>query len=1139
MIKNLFKKADIFQLIRKGNVKKVDEKLNEDVIYERSEDGYFPIEIALLSNQLEIVKLFVSRGVEIPDKIDDIGIIHKLVQENCSNYELIKYIVEVNGNVNYLSSGVSALGECMKCRQTDFKMVKTLLELGADVNASSDHWLTPLVLLIKNYDKSTTEKIKMLKLFENSNVEFKTKRNPFFFGNNRTNLYLPVLQNREHKLFIQLLRNLKNITDEEMDTIKNYINQSNFTGKILDELLVTNEELSLNLYFPASIYQYSELVKQIETRDIETMQNENFVLEFCINEKLLLEEKKDLIQKFISKGGELKGIKKFGRDDTYGFNLLSYIACFTQGKHFLELVEYLIEEGAEIECDGESALFNALWFAKKDYAELFLRKGANINFVCENGDRVFSRIGMVTIQGNESGFDECFDLMKLVYSHIDDSKERIDLMQRPYQYRSSDENDYVKTNPFCFFVFTYISQIEMKVLDYYFENGFDMNTTTHYEELDFNMLRHIFNSRNQEFLMNVLKTHTEIDTCEDDGYPYVLNYLKTENYELIELLIRRLSDINRIFTVNGNNTTLFEQSIVHSTSNEEVSRIILDCREDLDVDYSLKVSTIVNAFKAKYTIETMEKIIKNAKDVDKRFEYQMYSNCKKSHFTPLTFVCSAQPFYDDARELSVDQTYEYVINVAKMLIDEGADVNAKFKSERIERKYAVGVEKEEDSILERAFVSDEIYSGTKISELLLSSGADIKVTTGAFNTRIEHFLTLWDHFDDDTCISHFELLKKYRSEDLDLNVKTNLGNNTVLSAAQHCRAKLIQWLIENGADQFMIGGHDNSNAIDRAITVWPDKEPQARVETVKVLLEAGLDIEIRNPQSQTPLMAAAEVGALDVVKFLLENGADVEAVSDEGENAICFAVKGAYDYQFTRKSGMNESNKIRIINLLVEYGCDINCVPLEGLTPLGYSIWGKYNEIFNCLMKLGADINLKDSFGITPLMRTILCENVNAKRSLLSNDNIDVSIEDKNGQNILFYLVREADTDDNVNEFIKFINEYKAPYTKNDFGEYPLFYAAEGRINFTRAILQIDADLNCEDVKGATPLLIACGFYIEYADDFRFGIQEIIIEALIKKGADINYNNKNGISALDIAKRINNSSLVDYLLSLGAKPKQI
>lgn len=1138
MFKNLFKKDDIFNLIKKSNIKKVEEKLNEDILYERNEDGYFPIEVALLSNQLEIVKLFVSKGVEIPKKIDNIGILHKLVKENCDNYELIEYIVEINQNINDLSSGISAIAECMKCKKTDFKMVKTLLDLNADMNVSSDHWLTPLVLLIKNNDKTTVEKIELLKLFEKRNIEFKTKKNPFFFGATRTNLYLPILQSREYKLFIQLLRNLKNITDEEMDSIKNYINQSNFKGKILDELLNTNQELSLNLYFLASIYKYSELVSQLEIRDIDVIQKENFVIEVCISQKLSLQQKKELIQNFVSKGGKLKGIKEFGADGMHKFNLLSYLACFYQSTHSLELIEYLIEAGAKIESYGESALFNALWFAKKDYVELFLRKGANVNFVCENKDRVFSRIGMLTIQGKESGFDECFDLMKLVYSHINNLKEKKELMQRPYQYRSSGENNYVKTNPFCFFVFSYMSKIEMKVLDYYLKNGFDIDTVTHYEELDFNMLRHIFNSKNLEFLISVLKTYKEIDPCEDDGYPYVLNYLKTKNYELIELLIRRLRDINRVFTVNNKDTTLFEQSISHSTSNENISKIILDCRADLDVDYNLKISTIVKAFKTKYTLETMQKIIKNAKDVDKRFKYQMYTNCKASYLTPLAFICSAQPFYDYARELSVDQTYKYIFDVAKMLIDQGADVNFKFKNERIERQYAVGVEKDEYSILERAFILDEIYLETKISELILESGADINLTTGAFKTRIEHFLTIWNYFDDDRCILYFKLLKKYKSDDLDLNFKTNTGANTVLSAAQHGRAKLIKWLISNGADPFMIGGHDNSNAIDRAITVWPDIEPQARVETVKVLLEAGMDIEIRNPQRQTPLIAAAEVGALDVVKFLLENKADVKAVDAQGENAICFAVKSPYDYQFTRKLEMNESNKIRIINLLVEYGCDINCVSLDGLTPLGYSIYNRYNEIFEHLVKLNANINLKDSFGITPLMRSILHGNINAKRTLLSNNSIDLSIIDQNGQNILFYLVRQADNNDNVNEFMKFINEYNIPYKKNNFGEYPLFYAVEGRINFTREILKIDDDLNCEDIKGATPLLIACGFYIENADDFRFSIQEKIIEILLQKGADINYRNKNGVSALDVAKGINNSSLVEYLLSLGAKPRQ-
>ena len=1148
MIKNLFKRSDFFELIKKGNIKKVEESITEKIFTERNAEYNSPMEVAILSNQLAIVELFVEKGASIPTKINDIAIIHKMIQDGCKNYELIKYIINKSENINQKFNGISALAECMKSKRTDFKMVTTLLKLGSDVNVAADHWLTPLVLLIKNDEKSTDEKIEMLKLFEEYNIEFKAKKNPFFFTETRTNLYLPVLQHRNYKLFIQLLRNLKNITDDEMEDIKGYINISNFNGKLLPELLDTISELALNIFLPASCYNDTELSKQLDTRDIETMQKENFLLELCININITFDAKKTLIEKYIMKDGKLSGGKAFGKDDRDKFNLLGYLACFDKNNENLKIIEFLIDRGAKIEDDGESALFASLWFAKEEHSVLFLKKGANVHFITQNGDTVFTKLGVSTIQGNESDYNQCFSLMKMVYSSISDLNTRHDLMQKPYKYAYEYVDKPVYTNPFCFFVFTYKTDIEMQVLEYYLENGYDINTRIEYEGLEFYIPKYIFNSSNTDFAMNVLKKYEDIDVRDLDGFPYVLNFLKDKNYKYIEMLICRLKDINQKFISLDQNATLLEHSLYNSNSDETITNIILDNFSDVDVDSWRVAPPIIHAFRSKYKIETIGKMIKKSKNIDNRFYHQVYTNCKPSHLTPLAYICSGQKFYEKSRELSDDKTYEYILQVAQLLISYGADVNSKFSSERLERKYAPGVEKEEYSILERAFHLADNYQDVGILELLFENGIDITNTTGAFKSRIEHFLTLWGNFTDEKIIEYFKLLKKYRPNQLDLNIRTNTGANTVLAAAQHCRPKLIKWLIDNGADQFMIGGHDNSNAIDRAISVWPDKDPQDRANTVKVLLDAGLDIEIKNPQGQTPLITAAEVGALDTVDLLLKNGADVNAQTNDGENAISFAVKGAYDYQFKRITVMNESNKVRIINLLCKYGANINCVPSESLIPLGWSIISNYNEIFEHLIRLGADINLKDFFGYTPLMRTLIHNNTSARRYLLYQDGLDLMETDRLGKNILFYQAEKTNSEEAANEFAQYFNEFKVPYIKNNLGEYPLFYAVNGNLNMTKMILDLtnDTNINCKSDRGDTPLLIACGkFYLdgreEYEDGFEYefnaSIRKEIIAILIEKGADVNYKNTKGESAMDIAVAIKSPLLIEFLTSKGANQK--
>ncbi|VAW54086.1 hypothetical protein MNBD_GAMMA06-5 [hydrothermal vent metagenome] len=60
---------------------------------------------------------------------------------------------------------------------------------------------------------------------------------------------------------------------------------------------------------------------------------------------------------------------------------------------------------------------------------------------------------------------------------------------------------------------------------------------------------------------------------------------------------------------------------------------------------------------------------------------------------------------------------------------------------------------------------------------------------------------------------------------------------------------------------------------------------------IRSLLRVGIDINIKNIEGITPLMAAAEYGAEDIIKILLENNADVTEINNEGDTAYAIALK--------------------------------------------------------------------------------------------------------------------------------------------------------------------------------------------------------------------------------------------------------
>lgn len=87
-------------------------------------------------------------------------------------------------------------------------------------------------------------------------------------------------------------------------------------------------------------------------------------------------------------------------------------------------------------------------------------------------------------------------------------------------------------------------------------------------------------------------------------------------------------------------------------------------------------------------------------------------------------------------------------------------------------------------------------------------------------------------------------------------------------------------LIKEGENESICGSIAIFNAIQKN-----------RMKMVASLLRVGVDIEGRNINGLTPLMAAAEFGHSDIARLLLEHGADIHAQTSYGDTAQRIAEK--------------------------------------------------------------------------------------------------------------------------------------------------------------------------------------------------------------------------------------------------------
>ena len=121
------------------------------------------------------------------------------------------------------------------------------------------------------------------------------------------------------------------------------------------------------------------------------------------------------------------------------------------------------------------------------------------------------------------------------------------------------------------------------------------------------------------------------------------------------------------------------------------------------------------------------------------------------------------------------------------------------------------------------------------------------------------------------------------------------------------------------------------------------------------LLDQGFELTNLNSRianGMTPLMQAALMAETAFVRVLLEAGADVDLLNNDMNNALWFACV---------------SESAEIIALLIEHGININNSNVNGATSLLYAASaGKY-PVVKLLVEAGADLTLQTLDGFTAL----------------------------------------------------------------------------------------------------------------------------------------------------------------------------
>jgi ankyrin repeat protein/tetratricopeptide (TPR) repeat protein len=282
---------------------------------------------------------------------------------------------------------------------------------------------------------------------------------------------------------------------------------------------------------------------------------------------------------------------------------------------------------------------------------------------------------------------------------------------------------------------------------------------------------------------------------------------------------------------------------------------------------------------------------------------------------------------------------------------------------------------------------------------------------------------------------------------------------------------------------------------------------EGRTELAAILLERGIDPNVRDEEGDVPLAQAAFLGHIEVVRLLLEHGADVNAANDDGVNALMLAALGGH---------------AEVVEALVAAGADPNARDRDGDTPLGYYAAAQgHIDVVDVLLELGADVNAETDNGWTPLMMAALAGNTEVADLLLEHG-ADVSAPDEWGATRLMVAARDGQAV--VAEWL--LDHGADPNARDEDGYPTLGYASlGGYTDVAKLLLEHGADVNAAAMDGWTPLMYAAlGGHLE------------LVDLLLEHGADVSAPDQWGRTLLMVAARDGQVGVAEVLLDRGADP---
>ena len=172
---------------------------------------------------------------------------------------------------------------------------------------------------------------------------------------------------------------------------------------------------------------------------------------------------------------------------------------------------------------------------------------------------------------------------------------------------------------------------------------------------------------------------------------------------------------------------------------------------------------------------------------------------------------------------------------------------------------------------------------------------------------------------------------------LEKHIRLEIKSDALARAAVHGDVALLQLLISHGADVNYVDGQGQTILMLATVHGFHGQcgndsrrySYGGNVAQVRNLIAAGARLNDRDREGNTALMLAAKYGRSDIVKILLDAGADVHLKNSHGETALIHAASsiGTFD----------EAHLKTTVKALITGGSNLNEKDEQCMTALAYA----------------------------------------------------------------------------------------------------------------------------------------------------------------------------------------------------------